>query len=407
MDRITKQFTVFFALLPFLYQYKSPIPYVSFGEFILIPYILYFVVQKKNHLQINKEAFNGVFLYFLCAIICSIIASVHSYFNYGSFVTVCIRIVFYSLLIWSSYDKMNVKFGLLTVQYASALFAIYALIQFIAYKKGMGYLSTVIRTDWIFVPERGIRLDYERYFKYTFRPSSLFLEPSYYAMFSGVGLTFSLFGNLYKIKDIVIAVIITIGLVVSTSSAGFIIIIICWGMFFYKRILTSSKCINIKHIVLAIGLILIGYMLFTSSLSETLIKRTATGGSFNNRITRGWIIGESLNYFQLLFGVGINNLGNYVIYNDIRTPYDESDLNYTSSLIGTMLSSGLITLFFFLDFYYKAWKNKNNCILSKMLICIIFVLSTFEAISFSYRFVFYTLFIISIQYNNKLEVEIA
>ena len=51
LSNIDKAFTIFVSLLPFLYQYKSPINTVSFGEFILIPFLLFYTIHKKNRYE--------------------------------------------------------------------------------------------------------------------------------------------------------------------------------------------------------------------------------------------------------------------------------------------------------------------------------------------------------------------
>ena len=384
------------VLLPFLYQYKGPFNGISFGEFLLVPFILYYLVMKRSY-KIALNKYDGYYIYVFVAIFLTFFALPQEHFNINDFLTTFLRIIYYCVLICIAYGKVDIKFAMKVALISSAVFSAYAVLQFVTYKLTGNILPTVIDPNWVNSSEAGIRLDYDLYYKWTYRSSSLFLEPSYFAAFASVGLSAGLFFfNKEKIA-FYLSLLITAGMIASTSSAALVILIIVWGLFFYYNFV--NKKISIRTLLIGIVFLLFAVVLLSSSMATVLLERTASGASFNNRIIRGVQISETLSPYQYIFGVGINNLGSFVKYHNIATIYDEIGMeNYASSLIGTLLSSGLITLFFYVRHYFRMWTNKNNDTLSRSLIMIFTFLSIIEMNSFSYRSAFFLILIFNMHY---------
>ena len=329
----------------------------------------------------------------------TLFAAIHPHFSFSSFITVFLRIIYYSILIYVAYQHFNIDYALKIAINLAILFSLYALLQFTVHRFSGIILPTVINKAWVFEAEAGLRLDYESYYRWTYRSSSLFLEPSYFAAFCSVGLSSSLFSLEENKNNFFKSLIISLGIVVSTSSAGLVILIINWFAYFYKMYFKSKRRITYKALLITITFVGFAIYVFSSSLAETLLARTATGGSFGQRVMRGFIISEHMNFQQKLIGVGINNLGDFVKYNGIITKYDEgpSMLNYASSMIGTYICSGIITLLFYLRFYIKSWFKKNNDVLSRVLILTLLFLSMIEMNSYTYRFAYFVIFIFALQ----------
>lgn len=398
---IKKSFTFFVALLPFLYQYKSPISVISLGEFILIPFLIYFILMESKR-KIKLSYFNGMYTYWLIVLVMTVFASIQPHFSFESAFTVFIRIIYYSFLIYVSYKNFNVEYALNVVTFFSVFFSIYAVIQFSMYHINRTILPTVINASWVFEAERGIRLDYANYYRWIYRPSSLFLEPSYFATFCSVGLTYSVFLANKSMKMFCNALIITFGLVISASSAGLFILILNWFGYFYNICFKFKNKINVKTIFITLVFIVFAIYIFKSSVSDTLLARTASGGSFNQRITRTFLISKYMNVYQQIVGIGLNNLENYVKYNGINTKYDEGEkmLNYASSMIGTYVCSGFITLIFYIRFYFKSWFSQYNDYFSRLILVTLLFFSFIEMNSYTYRFAFLVIFLFAKQRDN-------
>lgn len=388
-------FTILVSLLPFLYQYKSPIASISFGEAILMPFIIYYFFKIINF-TFKKDMFNGLYIYFLTAFICGIIASIQEYFSYGDFITKAARLVYYALLIYVCYYNYNFKLGLKVITFFAIFFSGYAILQFVVHLISGNILSTVINPNWVFSAEAGGRLDYEKYYKWLYRSSSLFLEPGYYVSYCAPALVTLLFYNKINVKKIIMALLITVGFLVSTSSAGLVILLISWGMFILNYMFSKSYKIKINRLLLGIVIAIILVFLIISPLADTVLKRTSTGGSFNNRITRTYILLSNTNLFQKIFGVGINNVTNFVKFEKVYTQYDETSLEYVSTYLGTFLCSGIITFIFYNLYFIKTYK-KNKNMFARTLILIFLFLNIIGNISFSSSFAYYAILIFAIQ----------
>ena len=121
--KINSWFTFFIVLLPFLYQYKSPISVISLGELILIPFIGFYLINFKWD-RVRYHCYNGYYLYIFAVILASIMASINSYYRIAEFTTVLVRIVYYSLLILVSLKNFDVNEGLKLVRFFSVFFSI-------------------------------------------------------------------------------------------------------------------------------------------------------------------------------------------------------------------------------------------------------------------------------------------
>lgn len=393
-EKIKKIFTVLIVLLPFLYQYKSPISVISFGEFLLIPFIVYFTI-KNFKTKVKYNEFNGLYIYLVCAVFFNFLASLQSYYSYGNFVTIFARIIYYALLIYVAYFNFDLKLGIKVVINASIFFSIYAIIQYSTYQLSGKVLPTIINPNWAFSREEsGNRLNYEAYYRWLYRASSLFLEPGYFVNFCAPALVALLHFEENNKKNMIYACIITLAFVVSTSSASIVVLAFSWGAFVIKSVMT--KKMKAKTLVFILLLMVFIMVLFMSPLAETLLKRTASGGSFNNRITRTFILFQQTNFVQKIVGVGINNVDMFVIDRQAYTMYDEKDLNFISSYLGTILSSGIITFIFYNKFFIVTFfKNKSNFV--KVLTLIFLFYNFIGNIVYSNRFAYFTIFILCAQ----------
>ena len=170
--------------------------------------------------------------------------------------------------------------------------------------------------------------------------------------------------------------------------------IILWSLYIYCNFLVSSGS-NIKKILFFAGIIAIIIFVLTSDFSANLLDRTVSGASFNNRIVRTYLLLKTMNPFQVLFGVGINNVDNYVKSNYLFTQYDEDNLNYVSSVMGTFLCSGVFTFVFYIRFYIKAFLFDKN-VFSRSLVLLLFFKSFIGNTSYSNAFFFLAIIILMV-----------
>ncbi len=380
-----KIFSILIILLPFFYQYKG-FYYISFGELLLFPFMIYFFIHDKKLKVYKKE-----WLFYSYIIFSTIFCMVFSYFEISSALTVITRMIYYAILIKEAtyhFSWKNVeKFYIITV----ILFSVYLLIQFFYNKITNDYLPIYINYNFIFTPEQRAK-DLIEYYKWNFRPSSLFLEPSYYALYCIPFLCFEIFKSDKKIKDYIFLLLITSSVFISGAGSGIMAILLLGCYFFFiklKRIGVSSKITSIMILILIIFIII---CFLSLNLEGTSLHRLQTGGSMNQRITRGIIIFKELTLLHKIFGVGINNIENYMIQNKISTPFDEANLNYMCSILQVLNCFGMIGIVLFINYIYSIWKKINRIIILKSLFFMMIFVMSYEGILFTYRFAF--LFII-------------
>lgn len=380
-----KIFSILIILLPFLYQYKG-ISYISLGELLLLPFMSYFFINDKKLKVCRKE-----WLFYSYVIFSTFICMVFSYFNILDAMTVIVRMFFYAILIkeandYFSWKKVEKIYTILVI-----LLSTYLLIQFFYYKKTGNYLPIYINYNFIFTPEQRAK-DLIEYYKWNFRPSSLFLEPSYYALYCIPFLCFEIFRSDKKIKDCIFLLLVISSVFISGAGSGIMVILLLVCYFFFIKLKRIGVYSKITSLIILILIIFIIICFLSLNLEGTSLHRLQTGGSINQRITRGIIIFKELTLFHKIFGVGINNIENYMIQNRINTPFDEANLNYMCSILQVLNCFGVIGIIFFINYIYSIWKKINKIIILKSLFFMMIFVMSYEGILFTYRFAF--LFII-------------
>ena len=383
--RIEKSFSFFIIILPFLYQFKSFTSTISLGETALLPFIVYFFLIdiKKEKKEIDLK----LLLFYISTILSTAICMLFAYFRIADAATVFIRLVFYGLLINFAREHFNYKFAETLYISLVFVFSIYLIIQYFYYYAVGGYLPIYLRYEWIFPPEaRAKSLDF--HFRFYYRSSSLFLEPSYFSLFSLPGFCILLLKNKKNLFEKCALLIVCSALVLSTSSSAIAGIGIAMIIYTFKRTEQKEfKDMFIRFIVVLITVSTVLIYILVSENSATLVRRLQTGGSFNQRIGRGFILYRDMNLIHKLIGVGINNLEPYMNHYNLATPFDERNLNYSSSMMQTLTYSGIFGFAFLFNYFVGLKKKAKDNITNALFWIVIFMLS-YESILYSYRFGF-------------------
>lgn len=386
--RIEKIFSLLIVLLPFLYQYKGYV-YISLGELLLLPFIFYFFINEtkiKSYKYKSKE-----YLFYFYIIFSSSFCLLFEYFKINDALTLSLRMVYYALLLKEATCHFNWKSVSKIYENIVFFFSLYLILQVIYNNLTNRYLPIYIKYDWLFPPEQRAK-DLIEYYRWSFRASSLFLEPSYYALYCMPFLCIKILKENKTIQDNIKLIVVTFANFLSGANSGIIGIVILFFYFiFYK--LKKSKIGKLSYIVmffLTISFIILFY--FWDFKSGGILERIQKGGSLNQRVIRGIIIFKELGLFHKIFGLGINNVEAYMLKNSITTPFDELLLNYMCSFLQTLNFSGIVGFIFLLNYIFAIWKKIKNNLISRGIFLILIFIMSYEAILFSYRFAF--LFII-------------
>lgn len=375
-------FSALIILLPFLYQFKGFGKVVSLGEVVLLPFIVLYSIQTIT--KFNIKQINTPLLFFYIAItIMTVCNCFYQYFSFEAAGTIFLRLLYYMLLVYfaRSHFKMETVKGF--YNFCVVIASVYLIIQFTVYRVQGVMLPIYIKQEWQFPPEAR-PLDY---YRLGYRPSSLFLEPSYYALFVLPAICINLFSEKKTVFNLVAIFLISCGLVLSTSSAG----VIGLGFLFIFKAIRNQKRISIKRFILNGMMILVcalGIIYILNSPNSLMLRgRLSSGGSIGERIARGFIVYNKLPINHKLFGVGIGNMESYMIYNNISTIYDESNLNNCASIVQTLVYSGVIGFIFLCFFIISTIKRSEGEIGFPLALLFIFFLS-YDNILYYYKFAF-------------------
>ena len=167
-----------------------------------------------------------------------------------------------------------------------------------------------------------------------------------------------------------------------------------WGIYIINNFFDEE--FTLKRLLLIFSVIIGLVVLFSSSISDSVLERTKSGGSFNNRVLRTVILTSKVNIYQFLFGVGLNNVSNFCDAYSIHTPYDEDSLDYVSSYVGTLLTSGVFTFIAYNLFLVKSFLKEKH-LFNRVLVLIFIFMLIIGNNFFNSRFGYYVTLIISFQ----------
>ncbi len=371
-------FSLAIIFLPFLYQYTGIGSLLSLGEVLLLPFILYFIVTDLPRLRLWPSS---AALYFV-SLVTTLFASFGSYFVLSDAMTLCARLVFYAALILTAREHFRAESVVKIYPAFVAAMSAYVIAQYAYHLTSGGYLPIHLKYEWLFAPERRARV-LSDYYRWDFRPSGLFIEPSYFSLFAMPAIMDMLIGSR---KNYVLFALSTGAVLLTTATSG--LVGICIMLVF--ALIAVFKEETAKKYVLAIALIGIVSVVATNGLFSETINRLQSGGSFNYRVTRGIMTYREMPLFHKIFGVGLNNLEAYMNHYDLSTPYDEADLNYCCSVLQSLNFSGIVGFTALIGFMWSLWRRSRTAADRCMCAILIFILC-YEAILFTYRFAFYVI----------------
>lgn len=214
------------------------------------------------------------------------------------------------------------------------------------------------------------------------RYSSFFFEPAHQAQYVLPCLALMLFkGREQKWKDLAWAFFITLGLFCTTSMLGVLGGGIIW-LFYVYTLLKSRKAKQWFLLLLLVPFLLLGVLYFISrdDLLTLLIKRLGALNPFSNdrtegyrRMKYGWLCFAELNGVRKLFGVGYQNIGDYLIKSGLSFKLlgtnDPQYVSYTNGMAMMLISIGVVgTILNLRLFFFDALRSRDVCIYGLLLV---------------------------------------
>lgn len=223
LESISKLYTIVLVMLPAINVYRSPIPSIELGTFIVIFCSAFFLCTKQGF---SKAGIDNMWNYLLLIFfICTVVSSVILDYDATIFRNVIFRflkiVVVAFTLFMIGRTQFDYKLAVKTLEAFSILCAVFIIIQYVAhYSLGiniMGVYSPLTSAEGY------ADYDFNRMYKILFRPSAFFFEPAHFASYEFVYLCYLLSHPNEKYRLSKLGIII-IGILLSTSGTGFAIL---------------------------------------------------------------------------------------------------------------------------------------------------------------------------------------
>lgn len=313
--KIVSIYSLFVAMMPVFASYASGIPGLNLSDLILIFFTGYAWLlrlrSKNNFLVSMRLLYVGIFFI--------LVFNLTAYFNPSTpaiDITIrTIRYVFYMFcFLYTSRKLIDTELLRKYVKTVAMLATAFIILQFVLYKLGNYVLPGYIRQLNLYI-EQYSELDYDFIYKQQmYRPTSFFLEPAHYARYVVIGLIMVLFNPNSKRKEFFMAIFLSVGVLISTSSQGYLLVFVVWAMYalLYIRNISSIWVKNVVKVILVVSPILFIAILNTPMVKDTL-SRTLSGGvdvetSAIGARLGGFLIVKELSAFELLFGHGFGSV---------------------------------------------------------------------------------------------------
>lgn len=169
------------VLLPILFQFASPISVLSLGELLLAFVVLKEVISRKGKFSLNRRDTRGLLAFYFVPVLLILAAINNSYFEIAEAATVVARIIFYYVLIIVALNKFNVNKAINLYFILSCLACVYLLFQVVSHYVLHTDIPILLNYNDILFFKKTITETARYYSHYGFRPSSFFIEPSFFA----------------------------------------------------------------------------------------------------------------------------------------------------------------------------------------------------------------------------------
>ena len=267
----SKGYAFLLSILPLIMMYKTPGLNQGLTTMLLAVSMIYAIskiLQKFNKLQF------GLLLPIYCYLIYV------SFKSDSTNILLCIAIAVHLTAI--SLNTVNFSKLMKYMQFFACAAAIAVILQQIAYRLAGIHIQMVrpeLMIESLTSYARAARTGYSEA-NNIYRPCAFFLEPAHFSQYCIVVLTTLLF-NAEKVTKK--AVLISIGILMTTSGLGFVLVFCTWSWWYLRR--KGSKGIIRNAIILAVVLLLIFPLLKDIEFFNKIISRitvsSADSGDYN------------------------------------------------------------------------------------------------------------------------------
>lgn len=371
--RIQNIMVVLFLMMPILNQYQFI--FLTCWELFALVVTLYGIVDKKG--KIAKPISMDYFIFCLYIFITALIVSpTYSDLSLNSIILRFVKFAIVSIFILSILPRYIVDFQVIKKWYKRILLVVSLML--------LLQLSMYYTLGQQFYPMlSNVTLNYNdginssKYINstisqiaagYYFRPSSFFIEPAHYALFSLPGIIIELFEPAFNKKNFFFAILFTLCALLTTSSLALVACAGCWLCFvIYRRDLWKTKFGWMASIVVCLIPIALNFVLSNSSIMTTINIKIAALSNINQsssmslRLVRGVQYFSNMDFVHQLFGTGYGHLTSYFYKKNMSLIGSGiiGQVSYMNGISAILCSFGIIGFMLFVFFIVRKYRYSD------------------------------------------------
>ena len=336
------------AASPILDVYTLPSMPIGMGSISLMVFIPF--VIKYTNFALSLRKFQRFLLFCVyCIFISLLIAIIEGFKLADPLIRVGVMLYYVAIVFVFSSVKDN-QMTILRSYMSLAIFSsIIIVFQFV--------IHYILGTDIFFIL-KGVPLNqstistysqyvemYSSMYSYSFRPTSLFLEPAHYALYVSPAIVLFLRNYKYHKQDLWKAILVSLGILVSTAMTGYLFLAVAWCSLFFDSLKRQKwNTLILILIVGCIGFILFSrteyYSTFWARISQ--LSSHSKGSSIEVRLLHGFDVFSTLGIEHKLLGIGLGNFSSY----SLASHYFDS-IEYMSSISYILVSGGVVGFILF------------------------------------------------------------
>ncbi len=230
-DRTIRFYSTVVAILPILASYASGVPGFSVADAVLMICFGWMILRgytkrRNDFVIIPGLIYAALYLLLLFNVVTLMIQREPQYANV---IIRTVRYGFYLAVIgFCSRQMLDIDFCKAVVKRVSILAGGYIMLQLALYRIFGLVLKGFVPFLPLYVTDYATK-DYGALFSQMFRPTSFFLEPAHFARYAVLGVVLYLFdGKKLTVRDCWCAIFISLGILVSTSAQGYLLLAVVW-----------------------------------------------------------------------------------------------------------------------------------------------------------------------------------
>lgn len=318
-----KMYTTIVVMLPILSVYASGIPGFTLGDITLAGAFLIFLLDVLNQKKIfvaktTRPLFSLILAIIVLSMISLFLQGVLIYnekvsASSGDILIRIVRRVFYYGMVplvsskWFNYNQAKSQIKVLGILATVTILAQYVLYYVFHYVlKGFLPFLLVYHDNYM-------TNDYVSLYGKMFRPTGYLLEPAHMSRYMIISLVFFLFDKSNQMKktsqSLINAVVVMIGIGLTTSGIGIIISAVVWGLWVAVWISSNRNKVSLNKIAIMVFLLILFVILSQTDVAQSVFYRVNNTDLTNVNTAGGARFRGYLQYFNLQFIYKIIGMG--------------------------------------------------------------------------------------------------